>query len=175
MPLEAPGPGRVIWITGLSGAGKTTVGSLVYDAIRAEKPNVVYLDGDVVRKAVEEDLGHSREDRRKSGLRKGRLCNMLAVQGIDVVCSTISLFHDCHRWNRENIARYCEVYLRVPLDILMERDSKGIYHRPSEGEVQDVWGIDIAVEEPLEPDLVLDNSGVQGPKAVAGFILQECA
>ena len=163
--------GRVYWITGLSGAGKTTIGKNVFEKLKAKKPNVVMLDGDIVRQAVEDDLGHSPEDRRKSAMRKGRLCKLLADQGIDVVCATISLFHECHRWNRENIRRYSEVYLKVPLDILIKRDSKGIYKKAKEENAANVWGIDIFVEEPIAPDILIDNSGNQSPESIADQIL----
>jgi hypothetical protein len=80
-------------------------------------------------------------------------------QGADVVCATISLFHEVQRWNRENIPGYREIYLRVPIDELRRRDSKGIYAGAQRGDARDVVGLDVPAEAPEAPDLVLDNYG----------------
>ena len=94
-------PGRVFWVTGLSGAGKTTVGRELWRRLRAAGRQVFFLDGDALRAVIAEDLGHSADNRRRSAMRNARLCQLLAGQGADVVCATISLFHEVQRWNRE--------------------------------------------------------------------------
>src|SRR5580658_2143788 len=152
-------PGRVYWITGLSGAGKTTVGKELWRRLRAVGRAAVLLDGDAVREVIAEDLGHTTANRRKSAMRNARLCRLLSAQGIDVICPTISLFHEVHRWNRANIPGYCEIYLRVPMDELRRRDPKGIYAAAHRGELRDVVGLDVPAELPESPDLVLDNFG----------------
>jgi glutamine kinase len=119
----------------------------------------VFLDGDALRAAIADDLGHGREDRRRAAMRHGRTCKLLAEQGIPVVCSTISLFHEVQRWNRANIPGYREIYLRVPLPELERRDPKGLYARARRGETKNVVGIDVQPEEPENPDLVIDNYG----------------
>jgi adenylylsulfate kinase-like enzyme len=151
--------GHVFWITGLSGSGKTTVGRELWARLRAGHRPVTFLDGDALRAAIAEDLGYSDSNRRQSAMRNARLCRLLAEQGTDVVCATISLFHEVQRWNRENIRRYHEIYLRVPIDELRRRDSKGIYARAQSGDARDVVGLDLAAEAPEAPDLVLDNYG----------------
>ena len=100
------------------------------------------------RAAIAEDLGHSATDRRRSAMRNARLCRLLAEQGTDVVCATISLFHEVQRWNRENIPGYREIYLRVPMDELRRRDSKGIIRRAQHGDARDIVGIDVPAEIP---------------------------
>jgi adenylylsulfate kinase len=152
-------PGRVFWITGLSGSGKTTLGREVWSRLRAAGRPVIFLDGDALRAAIAEDLGHSADNRRRSAMRNARLCRLLAEQGVDVVCATISLFHEVQRWNRENIPGYREIYLRVPIDELRCRDNKGIYAQGQRAEARDVVGIDVPAEAPEAPDLVLDNYG----------------
>jgi adenylylsulfate kinase-like enzyme/phosphohistidine swiveling domain-containing protein len=152
-------PGHVYWITGLSGSGKTTLGRELWGRLRAAGRRVIFLDGDALRATIAEDLGHGVSDRRQSAMRNARLCRLLAGQGFDVVCATISLFHEVQRWNRENIPGYREVYLRVPIDELRRRDCKGIYAESGRTETCDVVGIDVPAEPPEAPDLVLDNYG----------------
>jgi phosphohistidine swiveling domain-containing protein len=108
-------------------------------------------------------------------MRNARLCRLLAEQGTDVICATISLFHEVHRWNRENIPSYREIYLRVPLDELRRRDSKGIYAGAERGDTRDVVGIDVPAEAPEAPDLVLDNHGSLDVATAVDRILAVCA
>ena len=171
---EAP-PGRVFWITGLSGAGKTTLGRELWNRLRAAGRPVTFLDGDALRSVIAEDLGHSAEDRRRSAMRNARLCRLLAEQGADVVCATISLFHEVQRWNRENIPGYREIYLRVPIDELRRRDSKGIYAGAQRGDARDVVGLDVPAEAPEAPDLILDNYGALDVATAVDRILAVCA
>jgi adenylylsulfate kinase-like enzyme/phosphohistidine swiveling domain-containing protein len=168
-------PGRVFWITGLSGAGKTTLGQELRSRLRASGRPVAFLDGDALRTAIAEDLGHSAGNRQRSAMRNARLCRLLAEQGVDVVCATISLFHEVQRWNRENIPDYREIYLRVPIDELQRRDSKGIYARAQRGDAHDVVGIDVPAEAPEAPDVVLDNYGALDVATAVDRILEVCA
>lgn len=163
-------PGRVFWITGLSGAGKTTIGERLSRRLREAGRPVIFLDGDKLRTAIAEDLGHPVEDRRRSAMRNGRLCRLLSQQGTDIVCATISMFHEVQRWNRKYIPGYFEIYLRVPMTEIERRDAKGIYARARRHEIANVVGIDIAVEEPESPDLVLDNHGTLDPDAAVDLI-----
>ena len=175
-PIAEPATstGRVYWITGLSGAGKTTVGRELWRRLRGAGHSVIMLDGDVTREVIAEDLGHSTSHRRRSGMRNARLCRLLANQGTDVVCMTISLFHDVQRWNRENIPGYCEIYLRVPMDELQRRDVKGIYAASNQGNLRDVVGLDVPAELPEAPDLTLDNFGALDSSSAVERIWMEC-
>jgi glutamine kinase len=164
-------PGRVYWITGLSGAGKTTLGRELWSRLRASGRAATFLDGDTLRAVIAEDLDHSADHRRRSAMRNARLCRLLAEQGADVVCATISLFHEVQRWNRENIPGYREIYLRVPMEELERRDTKGIYAAARRGETCDVVGLDVPAEAPEAPDLVLDNYGSLDVSAAVDRIL----
>jgi adenylylsulfate kinase-like enzyme len=166
-------PGRVFWITGLSGSGKTSIGRALASHLRASGGRVIFLDGDTLRAAVSSDLGYSAEDRRSVAMRNGMLCRMLAEQGFDIVCSTISLFHDVQRWNRENIVLYNEIFVRVPLEELKRRDIKGIYG--DDRRAANVVGLDIPAETPEAPDLILDNHDSLEPEEAVRLILDRAS
>lgn len=147
--------GKVYWLTGLSGAGKTTIGRLWYEDLRRRGVPAVFLDGDELRQVFGDDLGFTESDRRKSAMRNARLCALLSRQGLTAVCCTISMFDSVRSWNRENIPGYFEVYVKVTMDTLRRRDQKGLYS----GDGGDVAGVNIEVEEPKTPDLILENDG----------------
>lgn len=151
---------RVYWFTGLSGAGKTTIGQLWYEKLKEKGENVVFLDGDELRQVFGDDLGFSRSERQKSGMRNAHLCAMLARQGLTVICCTISMFDCVWAWNRENIPGYFEIYVKASMDTLCQRDQKGLYSK----EHQDVAGVHFQVEEPKTPDLILENDGQRTPE-----------
>lgn len=151
---------RVYWLTGLSGAGKTTIGKLWRDELRAAGETVVFLDGDEMRSVFGVGLGFSGADRRKLAESYGRLCALLANQGVTVVCCTISMFHSVRQWNRENIPGYFEVYIEASMDTLRRRDQKGLYSQNADN----VAGVGLQVELPDAPDLVLDNNGQRTPE-----------
>ena len=147
----------VIWLVGMSGAGKTAIGQQVYNLLKAQRPNVVFLDGDNVREIMGNDLGYGVADRRTNAARISRLCGFLSKQGIDVVCAILSIFPESQRWNRANIQQYFEVYIRVPFETLVRRDSKGLYQQALTGKIKNVVGVDIDFPEPPHPDLIVDN------------------
>lgn len=162
--------GIVYWITGLSGAGKTTIAKLLYDKLKSKKDNVVFLDGDVLREVFGSDIGYSQEDRRKSAMRNSRLCKELSEQGIDVICATISMFDTCREWNRKNIKNYKEIYIKVPMNVLIERNQKGLYSGALNGDIKNVMGIDIDFQEPKNPDMVVINDGSRKLKEIIDLI-----
>ena len=130
----------------------------------------VHLDGDRLREVYGDTPGYDPDSRKKIALRNARLCGLLAEQGITVVCSTISLFHEVQKWNRENIPGYREIYLRVPQAVLEERDQRKIYQKASP-----VAGRDYAVEEPQTPDLLLENDGTHSPESLLQKVIEAFA
>jgi adenylylsulfate kinase len=163
---------KTYWITGYSGAGKTTIGKELYHIIKQNKDACVFLDGDKMREMYGNDLGYSQEDRFKSAMRYSRLCEFLTSQGIDVICCTISMFNEVRKWNRENISKYVEVYLKVPKETLRKRDQKGFYSAHESGEANNVVGLDLHLEEPENPDIVITNDGSISVAYAAELILK---
>lgn len=153
--------GTVYFFTGLSGAGKTTLGSLFYQRLKSTKPNVVFLDGDQIRPVFGEDSGYTYEDRLKWAGRIFRVCKMLSEQGIDVICCSIAMFSSIREWNRANIPAYKEIYIRVKKETLMSRNQKGLYTKG-----HNVVGIDLPFDEPQSPDIIIQNDGLEAPQTL---------
>ena len=160
----------VFWFTGLSGAGKTTIGKKFFELYREEHSNTVFLDGDELRKAVADDLGYSEDQRRKCAGRYSRLCKLLSDQGINVVICTISMFHEVQNWNRYNIPEYNEIYIKVPMKVLKKRDQKGLYSGTSNEIDTNVVGVNFQFEEPISPDVIINNDGSELPERIARII-----
>lgn len=160
--------GTVYFFTGLSGAGKTTLGGLFYRRLKNTKPNAVYLDGDEMRLAFGEDIGYTHEERLRWAGRIFRVCKMLSDQGIDVVCCSIAMYESVRVWNREHITHYKEIYVRVKKETLLARNQKGLYTA-----AHNVVGIDLPFDEPQHPDLIIQNDGAQTPLALVEKIEQQ--
>lgn len=165
--------GRLFWITGLSGAGKTTIGTMLYQKLKEKYSNTVLFDGDVLRQVFGDDLGYSKEERFVCAMRYARLCKLLTEQGILVVCCTISMFDAVRKWNRENIANYTEVYIQVPMEILEQRNQKNLYDDVKRGTVENVVGMDLGLELPKSPDIVLRNDGTKSPEEMGNGLWRQ--
>ncbi len=157
---------KVYWITGLSGAGKSTIGNLLVERLKKVGKTVVYLDGDTLRNILSASKAHNKEQRIELAMTYSRLCQMLVNQGVNVVCATISMFDEVRTSNRKNIDRYVEIYIKVPITVLIERDQKNLYSKALAGEQQNVLGINEKFEEPLNADIVLENDGSCSPEKV---------
>ena len=147
----------VLWLIGLSGTGKTTLAREIIAGVNKETKSTVLIDGDVVREIFGNDLGYSMEDRLLNAQRICQLGKFLDDQGINVVCAILSIFPETREWNRENIENYYEVFIDTPIEILVERDSKGIYGKYSRGGISEVVGMDIRFPVPEKADLVINN------------------
>lgn len=164
--------GTTYWITGLSGAGKTTIGSLLYLYMKRLKDNIVLLDGDILRN-IFRNTDYTFEGRKKLAYQYSGLCKMLNEQEIDVVICVVGMFQSCRDWNRKEIEKYKEIYLKVDMEELIRRDQKQLYSRALKKEIDNVMGVDIPVQEPENPDLIIDNSGIDTPEQVLHLIIRK--
>ena len=166
--------GTLYWITGLSGSGKTTISKLVYKKLKNEKKNIVFLDGDNIRKALKlTRSSYDLQSRKKLAYTYAELAKLLIEQEIDVIFATIAMFHEIRDWNRSKIKNYIEVYIKVPLDILVERDKKNLYSKFLKKKIKNVVGIDIKLEEPKKPDIIIINDGSKSPTKLANILLEK--
>jgi len=163
--------GRVFWVTGLSGAGKTAVSTRLVAHLAEAGLRPLLLDGDVLREVFGASASHDPEERRRLSFCYARLCRELARQGATVVCATISMVEAVREWNRANIPAYVEVYLRASLELLTAQDNKGLYKKARAGEISHVVGVDIPAEEPRRPDLVFDRADGLSPDEIARRII----
>lgn len=159
----------------MSGAGKTAVGRELYLRLKPQVPDLVFLDGDLLRDVWGDRLGHTLEARKINADRICALCRLLDSQGIHVICAVLSIFPESQRWNREHYRQYFEVYLRVSRDELMARDLKGLYRQALGGTLTNVVGVDIPFPEPAAPDLVVDNQAAMTAASAADLILSTLA
>ncbi len=160
----------VIWVTGLAGAGKTTVCRYLYGQLKPSMLELVMLDGDAVRGAFDHDLGYSEAARVQQVSRVQRIARLLSDQELVVIVALVYAHPDLLAWNREHIAGYFEVLLDAPLELVRRRDPKGLYSRAARGETRDLVGHDIPWHRPASADLVLDVSREPPPESLAEAI-----
>lgn len=155
--------GLIIWLTGLSGAGKTTIGNALCTELLARGYRVEVLDGDIIRTLFSNDLGFTKEDRDENVRRIGSLAGLLARNGVVVLVSAISPYRAAREEVRSRNPAFVEVYVNAPLHVCEQRDPKGLYKRARRGEIVGFTGIDSPYEPPLAPEVecLTDPESVQ--------------
>jgi adenylylsulfate kinase len=164
--------GFTLWFTGLSGSGKTTLARAVEGVLRQRGLKVEVLDGDVVRTNLSKGLGFSKEDRDTNIKRIGFVCKLLTRNGVVAIGSAISPYREVRDFIRQDIGRFVEVYCRCPLEVLVERDVKGLYQKALAGEIENFTGVSDPYEEPLHPEIVV-HTGTESPEQSLANILSK--
>jgi adenylylsulfate kinase len=150
--------GLILWFTGLSGSGKTTIAKGVERQLRERGCLVEILDGDLVRTNLSKGLGFSREDRDINVRRIGFVANLLSRNGVVAIVAAISPYEAARNELRRTTNNFIEVYVNAPLEVCEARDVKGLYAMARAGEIKAFTGIDDPYEEPLNPDIVCYTS-----------------
>jgi adenylylsulfate kinase len=146
--------GLILWLTGLSGAGKSTIASGLEREFKKRDRLVEVLDGDAIRKNLSKGLGFSREDRDTNIRRIGFVANLLSRNGIVVIVAAISPYRAVRDELRMTTENFIEIYVKAPLEVCEDRDVKGLYARARSGQIKAFTGIDDPYEEPLNPDII---------------------
>ncbi len=147
--------GFVIWMTGLSGAGKTTIALILEKDLKARGLKIERLDGDVVRESLTADLGFSADDRRKNIERVTFVAKLLSRNGVGCICSFISPYQSVRDHVRANTTNFVETFVDAPLEVVIDRDVKGLYKKAIAGEIPNFTGISDPFEAPEAPDIHL--------------------
>ena len=153
--------GALVWFTGLSGAGKSTIANLVDRRLHDMGRHSVLLDGDLVRAGLCGDLGFSPEDRRENVRRIGEVGLLFAQTGVVALVAVIAPYERDRQAARERMAagRFVEVFVDASLQVCEQRDTKGLYAKARAGKISDFTGVNAPYEVPRKPELHLDSSG----------------
>ncbi len=160
-----------IWLTGLSGSGKSTIAKALESRLAVMGINAFVLDGDNVRHGLNRDLGFSAEDRTENIRRISEVAKLFNDAGMLVITSFISPFRADREEARQVIGdKFCEVFVKTDIAICMERDPKGLYRKAKDGKISNFTGIDSPYEEPVEPELALDTTTLSVEESVSAII-----
>jgi adenylylsulfate kinase len=164
-------PGFTIWLTGLSGSGKSTIATALSERLAGRGLDIEIIDGDVLRKGLSSDLGFSRRDRDENVRRVGWLAALLNRHGIVSIVALVSPYEAAREEARARIGSVVLVHVDCPIDVLRARDTKGLYRKASEGQMTGLTGVDDPYEPPGAPDLRLDTSREPVERCVARILV----
>jgi len=166
--------GATIWLTGLSGSGKSTIAYTTEHALIQQGQLAYVLDGDNIRHGLNKNLGFSPADRTENIRRIGEVAKLFADTGVITFTSFISPYRDdrdlCRKLHEEAKLPFIEVYVQASVEVCETRDPKGLYKKARAGEIKEFTGISAPYEEPLKPEIVLD-SAKHSPQDCAVIIL----
>ena len=163
--------GCVIWLTGISGSGKSTIAKLLKQKLDPEVSDLHLLDGDEIRDFFEDDLGYTRKERVMNVRRVAFAASMLAEHGVLVIVANIAPYYEVRDFIRRKVNNYIQVYVKASLEEVRRRDVKGFYRKYEKGEIKDIIGIDDEYEEPRFPNLIV-NTMKEDPEKSTQKILE---
>ncbi|MEM8713567.1 MAG: adenylyl-sulfate kinase [Planctomycetota bacterium] len=167
--------GCVLWLTGLSGAGKSTLAEHLSQRLTDLGRSVEVLDGDLVRRHLSQGLGFTKEDRDMNVRRIGFVANLLARSGCCAIAAAISPYENIRNEVRSMIdderAEFVEVYVNAPLEVVEERDTKGLYAKARAGQIKNFTGVSDPYEEPVHPEVIV-YTGEETVEESAGKVLR---
>src|SRR3954467_12963159 len=170
-PARVSRHGVTVWITGIPGAGKSTIARLTAAELRARGRRVEVLDGDEIRRELSRELGFSREDRDTNVARIGYVADLLSRNGVTVLAAVVSPYRAARDAVRARHGeRFVEVHADAPVQVCAERDPKGLYSRARRGEIQGLTGLNDPYEAPLAPELVLRTAEEAPEESVARLV-----
>ncbi len=149
--------GFVLWLTGLSGAGKTSLAIPLEEELKSRGLSVERLDGDIVRESLTRDLGFSKEDRDKNIERITFVAKLLSRNGVGVLCSFISPYQETRDMVRNQVTNFIECYVEVPLEEVIRRDVKGLYKKALAGEIPNFTGVSDPYEAPTNAEVTVNS------------------
>ena len=149
--------GFTIWFTGLPCSGKSTVADAVAEELRKQRLKVERLDADIIRRYLWRELGYSKEDRDENIRRVAYLAQLLTRNGVAVLTSFISPYRELRDYARREIGDFVEVYVKCPVEVCMQRDTRGMYKKALAGEIHNFTGISDPYEEPLHPEVLIES------------------
>ena len=149
----------VIWITGISGSGKSTFGKYFFNKFKKKNKNTIFFDGDEFRKIFLDDIKYTLKDRDKNAVRLTTLVKYLSEQNVNIVISANITSQRFRNWCKKNVKSYFEVFIDTPFSLLLKRDYKKLYKKALNKKIKNVVGVDIPFIKPKKPDFIIKNSG----------------
>lgn len=151
----------VVWITGISASGKSTLGKFFFKKLKKENKNTIFFDGDEFRKIFHNDIKYTLKDRDINAIRLTSLVKYVSDQKTNIIISANITSQKFRDWCKKNVKNYFEVFINTPMEILKKRDYKKLYKNALSGKIKNVVGVDIKFIKPRNPDLIIDNLGTK--------------
>ncbi len=160
--------GKIFWITGLSGSGKSTVGEKLKTLIKNKYGNTIIIHGDDIRNIYKFKF-YSRIKRLKLGKANSDLCKLLSEQGLNIIFTTVGLFHDLFKYNRKNLKNYTEIYIKTDIEKLLKNKKKSFYKIRT----KNVWGLDLKPQFPKNSEIIIENNFDKSVTKLAKIIYEK--